>query len=395
MKKPTTLVMLFLLIASLATIAMAEEHLTEEEEREARSIDEFHGAKARFLQLERAIKLKVEQGLRVVDFIEENYEASTETLEELLNDLEALGEKVAGTEIEGKTHEELATEYVALRREANSIIIEFRREASTIISSERLAEARARAEQARTEASERLEALRERAREEVHAHNEERLRQALEAMGETAEEIRERIEGRDITRAEAERIVRETFDEYTLEERRIAAQQLRERLQQMAQERVDALTQVREQYQERIDAVRAEIRAAAEDTERTMEALRQRISQEAITPPTSGFRVWFEDGVLYFEGTIDKPTPCYTLTVSSSATRSIPPQARTDVRMTVYEREICPQVVTPETIEGSIHTGYRPSSYTLYVNNQGLFRTADIPDRGGANNDRPATGAVR
>ncbi len=378
MKRAFATALLFLLLASLATA----QEITEEEEQETRVMDEMHGAKARLLQLERAIKLKIDQGMNVLDFIEENYEgADTERLEELLNNLELLAGKVASTEIEGKTHEELATEYIALRREANSIIIDFRMEASSIISSERLAEARQRAEHVRSEASQRLEALQERIREEVRAQNEERLHNALQAMGEKGEEIMERLQGREIDRAEAERIIRETFNEYSLEERMIAAQQLREKLQEMAQERVNALTQAREQYQERIDAVRAEIRVAADDIETTIEALRHRISQETLTPRASGFNAWFEDGYLYFEGTIDKPTPCHTLTVSSSATRSIPPQARTDVRMTLDDQEICAQVITPETIEGRIATSYKPSSYTLYLNNKGVFRTAEIPDR--------------
>lgn len=384
MKKTILIGVLMLLMASMLPLAMAEEHLEEDEEREIRAMDNMHGAKTRFLQLERAIMLNVEKGLRVLGFIEETYpEADTSEMEGLLNDLEDLAERVAGTEIEGKTHEELATEYVALRREANSIIQEFRRLARSIISEERLAEARERAEQARTQASERLEAIRERIREEVHAYNSELVRQALERIGVESERIQERIRDREITRAEAEAIVRETLEEYDLEERRIAAEQLSEQLREMAERRAAAAEQARQEYHERQEALRREITSVAEESvvERTREALVERIRPETTTPVRTEFNVWFSDGYLYFQGSIDKPTPCHELTVSTTATRSIPPQVRTDVRMTMPRGEACAQVVTSERIEGRINTGIKPDMYMVYVNNQGLYRTADIPDR--------------
>ncbi len=398
MKKTIIMAISLFLLVGLAVTATAQEDLTEEEEREIRAMDNTHGAMTRLLQLERAIKLQVERGLGVIEFIEENYEdADTSQLEELLNDLEDLGEIVAGTEIENQDYEELASEYVALRREANSLIIEFRTGANNIISEERIAEARERAEQARTQASERVQALRERISEEVNTYNAERLRQTLEHLGKTNEEVQERIQNREITRAEAESIVRETFDEYSLEERRIAAQQLSERLMEMAERRAEAARQARQEYLDRMERIRAERQAALEERERSAEPLRERIDPGRVRPERTEFEVWFEDGTLYFEGTIHKPTPCHEIRHSTTTTRSIPPQVRTDVRVYIENAEECPQVVTPETIRGSVNTRQKPSMYVVYVNNEGLFRTGDIPDmRNGIDDterpdDRPTT----
>ena len=91
---------------------------------------------------------------------------------------------------------------------------------------------------------------------------------------------------------------------------------------------------------------------------------------EPETPPPgtdvsslSDFSAYYEDGVLHYQGVIEKPTPCHEITVDES------PGGITRIDFTTTMPgldEICAQVITPEEISNSIEMG-KPDTIVVYL----------------------------
>ena len=85
------------------------------------------------------------------------------------------------------------------------------------------------------------------------------------------------------------------------------------------------------------------------------------------TPPSDGpLTVSFTEGVLTYSARVMTPTPCHGVSVEESILESDPVQVRINVAFTEPGPDVmCAQVISEETVSGTITLGERPETVTV------------------------------
>ncbi len=83
-------------------------------------------------------------------------------------------------------------------------------------------------------------------------------------------------------------------------------------------------------------------------------------------PEESNFNVRYSEGRIYYNITVDKPTPCHSINVTESVMESYPVQVGIYMEM-IESQGMCAQVITPELVHGSVETQSKPGSITFYL----------------------------
>ncbi|MFH1588976.1 MAG: hypothetical protein ABIB43_00215, partial [archaeon] len=111
--------------------------LESEDEAETEIMRTPYGASVRLVQLERAIENNIAHGERIVDAILANDEnADVDELNRILDDMRALVLEVQNLDLENKTPQELAEEYVEIKSSARELAKEFRTQAREFFTKE-------------------------------------------------------------------------------------------------------------------------------------------------------------------------------------------------------------------------------------------------------------------
>jgi len=88
------------------------------------------------------------------------------------------------------------------------------------------------------------------------------------------------------------------------------------------------------------------------------------------------FYIDYTEGNVAYDITIVKPTPCYSLSIRQDVMESYPAQIRFDITVKGPEEdEMCAQVLTPETLSGSIAVGHKPGLISVYINGKEVYST--------------------
>tara|TARA_Y100000034_G_C6878711_1_gene402284 strand:+ start:878 stop:1231 length:354 start_codon:yes stop_codon:yes gene_type:complete len=89
---------------------------------------------------------------------------------------------------------------------------------------------------------------------------------------------------------------------------------------------------------------------------------------------TENAHVKYENGILDYQITVEKPTPCYTIGKEELIMESYPVQIVIDMYL-IPSEDICIQVVTKEIVEGSLEIGHKPGSLTIILGEEVLYST--------------------
>lgn len=84
--------------------------------------------------------------------------------------------------------------------------------------------------------------------------------------------------------------------------------------------------------------------------------------------------VKYENGMLSYKITIEKPTPCYKIIKNERVMESYPVQVYVDISIESSD-EICIQVIAEETVKGTINIGYKPGSFAIRLNENIIYST--------------------
>lgn len=156
--KLMTFVVMMVFLFSMSTLVLAQENTSLSENdvdvSETQIMQAPYGAQVRLLQLENALDKAIATGNEVVADLNKD-EQNTTAFEEILGDLVALKENVASMNATQENASALASEYVAIKKEARDLIHTFRTQARPLV----------------TEND--IEAIQERARERIHQQNEQ------------------------------------------------------------------------------------------------------------------------------------------------------------------------------------------------------------------------------
>lgn len=191
-----------------ASEAKEGEHAKEDED-DVKVFKRPHGAEVRLIQLERSIDRNIARGERIVVAILANDEnASVDNLSEILEDMGDLIDEIQGLDLENKTPEELAEQYVEIKSRARDLSKQFRDAAREFFTDE---DAKALREKLREWKSEHEEKYRLKFEQARNAFNEKHLRSLLERLGIDEDLIEQIMEEADFDKLKG-RIVQEFRD---------------------------------------------------------------------------------------------------------------------------------------------------------------------------------------
>ncbi len=298
---PVMALLFALMIVPAALAQETSDQVTTADESDMEAFDVPLGAQYRFLQLERAITRNVLVGTEVVDVLETNHpdEDFTE-LHIILEEVESLLGEVKAYDFSGKDFNVIARDYVAFRKSSVELTQEFRELVRGNLTSEDMSEIRERV----ANISESLSALNDQITNTRREMNEYRVRNMLQKMNATNEQLLERIRNGQATKSDVWNGMRTAFSTLPTQEkirvvREVASEAVRraavrndiienvtERLLQLVQER-------REDRLER----KAEVRAAVmqrvgdllERRNRVLNATANSVSAERLQQISSQF----------------------------------------------------------------------------------------------------------
>lgn len=91
-------------------------------------------------------------------------------------------------------------------------------------------------------------------------------------------------------------------------------------------------------------------------------------SKKQVTNSQLTIKVTYQNGIYYYSGTIELPTPCTILTVNSNVTRTAP--SVVNILITTQPTDaICAQAVTPKTFSGQV-SGPANATVDVYLNDK-------------------------
>ena len=93
--------------------------------------------------------------------------------------------------------------------------------------------------------------------------------------------------------------------------------------------------------------------------------------------------VKYENGILEYRITVEKPTPCHTIEKEEIIMESYPVQIIVDIEIKSQtfpnkpglEFMPCIQVIDEEVVEGTINIGHKPGSFVIRVNGEDIHFT--------------------
>ncbi|MFH1770764.1 MAG: hypothetical protein ABH828_04360 [archaeon] len=176
-----------------------DENEDEEDEDDVEVFKVPYGAEVRLIQLERSIDRNIDHGERIIAAILANDEnASVDNLTAILEDMEDLIIEIQGMNLENKTPEELAEEYVEIKSRARDLSKLFRDTAREFFTGEDVLALR---ERLREHVSDMDGMYKEKFEKARNFFNEESLRGLLEKLGIDEETIEEALEQADFEKA--------------------------------------------------------------------------------------------------------------------------------------------------------------------------------------------------
>lgn len=89
---------------------------------------------------------------------------------------------------------------------------------------------------------------------------------------------------------------------------------------------------------------------------------------------TGRYYVKYDNKFLTYRFNVTKPTPCNTLTHDVITMESYPVQVQVLVTIEPYDG-ICAQVISEETLEGSVIIDHKPGSFSVKVDNEEVYST--------------------
>ena len=96
---------------------------------------------------------------------------------------------------------------------------------------------------------------------------------------------------------------------------------------------------------------------------------------DSLFEETSGnLYVKYDNGILNYKITVEKPTPCYKIIKDERIMESYPVQVAVDLTLESSD-EMCVQVISEEIVEGTINTGHKPGSFTMRFNDEVVYST--------------------
>jgi hypothetical protein len=91
------------------------------------------------------------------------------------------------------------------------------------------------------------------------------------------------------------------------------------------------------------------------------------------------FFVKYSEGKLYYNASIQKPTPCHVLEVKENIMESYPVQISIDISILPVEG-MCAQVISNEIVEREIEIDHKPASVSFYVDTKLVGRFDTLQD---------------
>lgn len=105
---------------------------------------------------------------------------------------------------------------------------------------------------------------------------------------------------------------------------------------------------------------------------------KEKIDDSRFEETTENVYVKYENGMLSYKITIEKPTPCHIIVKDEKVMESYPVQVAVDLTFQ-SSNEICIQIISKETVEGEIYTGNKPGSFEIKLNELIVYSTNFSP----------------
>ena len=88
------------------------------------------------------------------------------------------------------------------------------------------------------------------------------------------------------------------------------------------------------------------------------------------------YYVKYENGIIEYKITIEKPTPCYDVSSDEMIMESYPVQVVVDISLEEPPTDIaCIQVIEEEVIEGTMNIGHKPGSFAINLDGEIVYST--------------------
>lgn len=216
-KKIFGLLLLLLVIGMLPMVFAEDEIVDANTAEEIKAFNAPYGAEVRMLQLEKSITRNVLVGAQVISVIEKNHpEEDLSVAKEKLDEMEALLETVKEYTIEEKDSNNLAVEFVAMKKQAIVITQEFKQITSEILTAEDRQEVH---DLVKDLDKNELETINQAVGQAIRNHNTERMTRMFGIVGLNNPELLQRINDGNATKLEVKEMVRTAYHDLNSEER--------------------------------------------------------------------------------------------------------------------------------------------------------------------------------
>lgn len=177
-----------------------ETEVDDDTENEIEIMHNLHGKRMRLLQLEKAIYRRILEGEAIISFLKEKGKDTT-NLEAIIEELKILKSE-AETLRNSDNIRESVKKFIAIKKDAKSLVKKFRREIRKIIDVNLKRELKQRLREVRDEQKEKLKNLIEEIKNELKEIHKEEIKAFLEELGEVKPELLKKIENGEINRTE-------------------------------------------------------------------------------------------------------------------------------------------------------------------------------------------------
>ena len=242
--------MLILPSFALSQDDAGDEIVDEETSEEIKAMVTSQGAKARMLQLEKAVNRGVLMAQAIIDEIEETNESfDTSDIELIVEEMNLLLEEISSVDTEGET-DDVVRQFVDLKKDAIDLARRFRENARNAFGAGELAEIRNRV---RNVTHDELAELGERIRNAILEHNAERIQAALRAMNQSRQDIVNQIRNGNMSKEDIRNEIGNALGTMSREEKTEAIMNMEQNASQLRERVNAAIEKAREQYQERME----------------------------------------------------------------------------------------------------------------------------------------------
>jgi hypothetical protein len=266
MKKIMSLLLLGILLMSIIPLAIAEEteEINEEEvEEEIERMSTIPGAEYRLQQLALSLENQIENAKDIISELDADQEVIDE-LSEYVLEMELLLERINEIDTDG-VPEEMAAEFVAVKKEAIELTHKFKMTLISSVNSQKIEQVR---ERVREMKELRLQEIKNRLEEKKQNMYMHRVNNALENAG-IASSVMERVRNGELTREEAIEIIKENFNSLSGDE----IKNLRAEVREQAEKAKDNA------QSKRAEAVAKAIQKRSEIRENAMNKIGEMMSQ--------------------------------------------------------------------------------------------------------------------